>query len=468
MLNRFTTLCSFFMLVMASGLPPLAAQTATDSDIVTYCIDPDWMPYEALRNGKHIGMSADYLTIISKLTGFKFQLVPTEDWQDTIAAVESGKCMVITMVNRTPSRSHFLFFSTPYLEVPNVIIGRDSTPMLQGFDAVGNRLVGIVSGFRHAEYLARYYPGILTEYVSSEAEGLEKLADGDIDLMVGSLMGVYSAINAHEFADLKIVGFAEPFDMLSFGVNKNYEALLPALNNAINQIPEVPKVEIYKRWNTVRAVKQTRYGMPLLFAFLGIALIGFLGWRKRVLKEYQREIALKNDDIEQLQSSLLERNRTLEFLSTRDEITGLYNRNYLLHKCEEEISRYHRFHSPASLIALNIMMDNKPLKAGSKTDQICKKLANCCLSSVRDVDIAARSEPDKFVILCPQSGLAAAQNLANRLLEMLLEEGGNTLAFHIGVAELQAGQSYSDWTDDLYRAVSASRRQGGNCVALSE
>jgi len=466
LLKRFAKLCFVFVLLTMFARQTLAAQTEIDT--VTYCIDPDWMPYEALRNGQHIGISADYLSLISKLSGYKFKLVPTENWQDTMAAVESGGCMVTTMINRTPSRSHFLLFSNPYLEVPNVIIGQENTPMLQGFEAVGNRVVGIVSGYRHAEYLARYYPEILTEYVDSEIDGLNKLASGDIDLMVGSLMGVYSAINANDLTDLKIVGFAEPFDMLSFGVNKNYSELLPKLNKAIDAIPEVRRVEIYKRWNSVRQVKQTRYVQVITVAFLGLALIGFIGWRKRLLKQYRREIAYKDEEIEILQSSLLERNRTLEFLSTRDAVTGLYNRNYVLQKCEEEISRFQRFHSPCTLIAVNIMVDQKPLSAGPASDALCKKLASLCLSTVRDVDIAGRSEPDRFVILCPQTELAAARHLAQRLLSMLIEESEPANTYYIGVAELQNGQTYQEWSDDLHRAISASRRQGGNCVMVSE
>ena len=77
-MKRFAKLCFVFVLLTMFARQTLAAQTEIDT--VTYCIDPDWMPYEALRNGQHIGISADYLSLISKLSGYKFKLVPTENW----------------------------------------------------------------------------------------------------------------------------------------------------------------------------------------------------------------------------------------------------------------------------------------------------------------------------------------------------------------------------------------------------
>ena len=48
------------------------------SNDVTYCIDPNWAPYEAIRNGIHVGISAQYMQLISEISELTFTLVPTE------------------------------------------------------------------------------------------------------------------------------------------------------------------------------------------------------------------------------------------------------------------------------------------------------------------------------------------------------------------------------------------------------
>lgn len=465
MLNRLSFLVSilFTLTILVVSAPTKASTTE-----VTYCIDPNWMPYEALRNGKHIGVSADYLNIISELTDIEFILVPTENWQDSLAAVESGKCMITPMINKTPSRESFLDFSHSYIDAPSVLIGKRALPIIQGFGGVGNKRVGIVSGFRHAEYLARYYPDVLTQYVNSELEGLQKVSSGEIDLMVSSLLSVYTLINSHQLDDLSIVGFAEPFNSLSIGVNTKYAHLLPVLNKAISKIPESREVQIHKRWTSVKQVQNAKYWPVMVIVFGAIGIVALFTWRNRVVQEFQRQIAYKNDEIEVLQSNLLEKTRTLEFLSIRDDISGLYNRNYFLKKVEEEISRYQRFHHPCTLIGVELPEFTEKAMSTECRDNCSRKLATICLSTVRDVDVTARAERNRFVILCPQTKAEEAGHVANRLLTQFLTNLSDCKHIFVGVAELQSAQDYVEWNNDLTKAIIASKHQGGNVVAFSD
>ena len=69
--------------------------------IVTYCVNPSWVPYEMVRNGAHVGISADYLTVIGELAGVQFKLVETDSWQQSLEFVQTGKCMVLPMVTQS-------------------------------------------------------------------------------------------------------------------------------------------------------------------------------------------------------------------------------------------------------------------------------------------------------------------------------------------------------------------------------
>jgi ABC-type amino acid transport substrate-binding protein len=94
------------------------------SNEVTYCIHPDWAPYEAIRNGIHVGISAQYMQLIAELADLQFKLVPTQSWQQSLEFVQQGKCQVIPMMNTSNYRKQFLDFSVPYFEAPNVLVAR--------------------------------------------------------------------------------------------------------------------------------------------------------------------------------------------------------------------------------------------------------------------------------------------------------------------------------------------------------
>ncbi len=170
-------------LVVASCLSiPLQAENgqkaaSEQSNNVTYCVDPNWAPYEAIRNGIHVGISAQYLHLIAEISGLTFTLIPTESWQQSLEYVEQGKCQVIPMLNTSDYRKQFLDFSLPYFEAPNVLVAKSGVPMIQGYTGVGSRVVGIVQEYRQVEYISRHYPGLRLKLIPSEEEGLKRLAN---------------------------------------------------------------------------------------------------------------------------------------------------------------------------------------------------------------------------------------------------------------------------------------------------
>lgn len=461
---------SFFSALLYAA--PEDQISSTSPEEVTYCIDPNWAPYEAIRNGIHVGISAQYMNLIADITGLKFTLVKTDSWQQSLEYVQRGECQLIPMLNTSDYRKQFLDFSIPYFEAPNVLVAKAGTPMLQGYSGVGNRTVGIVQGYRQVEYISRHYPGLRLKLIPSEEEGLKQLENDEFDVMVGSLMSVNMHINNLKLEDLNIVGYAEPFDSLAFGVNKSYGHLVEKLNYAIERIPESRKVEIYKQWNNVQIRYSRNYSVMILTTVIVLISLLWLISRNRHVGGYKRIISQKNEEISALQATLLEKNRTLGFLTAHDTITGLYNRNHMIQRAEEEISRFNRFHTTASLIILELtpFQDvDLPLDASTREDTL-KVVATHCLNTVREVDVVSRFNGEQFIILCPQTELDAAKILADRLLaclmgHYLLSENFNVA---IGMSQLKESEEFPEWMERTVKALYQSKRQGFGNVSVAQ
>ena len=442
------------------------------SNDVTYCIDPNWAPYEAIRNGIHVGISAQYMQLISEISELTFTLVPTESWQQSLEYVQQGKCQVIPMLNTSDYRKQFLDFSVPYFEAPNVLVAKAGMPMLQGYSGVGNRTVGIVQGYRQVEYISRHYPGLRLKLIPSEEEGLKQLANDEFDVMVGSLMSVNMHINNLKLKDLNIVGYAEPFDSLAFGVNKSYGHLVDKLNFAIERIPETRKVEIYKQWNNVQVRYSRNYMVMILSTIIVILIFLLFILRNRNVGGYKRIINQKNDEIGALQATLLEKNKTLAFLSAHDTVTGLYNRNHMIQRAEEEISRFHRFHTTASLIVIELIpvSEDRDAIEPAAREEALKAVATNCLNTVREVDVVSRFSGEQFIILCPQTELEAAKTLADRLLECTSTHHTIVTNFKtaMGLSELRESEEFTEWFERTMKALYQSKRQGYGNVSVAQ
>ena len=118
-------------------------------------------------------------------------------------------------------------------------------------------------------------------------------------------------------------------------------------------------------------------------------------------------------------SLLHKKSEELRELSVTDPLTGVLNRRYLDDRLAEEIARFNRYKNPFSLL----MVDIDEFKKYNDTyghitgDRILKILASTILSSLRNIDKAARFGGDEFVLILPQTPKADAINIANRIKE---------------------------------------------------
>lgn len=162
----------------------------------------------------------------------------------------------------------------------------------------------------------------------------------------------------------------------------------------------------------------------------------------------------------------------LERLATTDCMTGVYNRRRFLDLAEAEWHRFQRYHRSLSLLIFDV--DNFKMindRFGHEVgDRAIVHLCDIGRESKRKSDILARIGGDEFAILLPETDLARAQTMAERLREqvqatpLMMDSTNVAMTISIGVSEATLSQSGIDAllrTADqaLYRAKSKGRNQ---------
>lgn len=112
-----------------------------------------------------------------------------------------------------------------------------------------------------------------------------------------------------------------------------------------------------------------------------------------------------------------ERATEFQLMSITDSLTGLPNRRYLEERLAEELNRSKRYDYPMSFLMIDIddfkaYNDTNGHQAGDVALQIT---AHCLKGALRAVDIASRYGGEEFCILLPQTGIAEAGVIADRI-----------------------------------------------------
>jgi diguanylate cyclase (GGDEF)-like protein len=169
------------------------------------------------------------------------------------------------------------------------------------------------------------------------------------------------------------------------------------------------------------------------------------------------------------------RARQLLVLSTRDLLTGLFNRGFFDDRLQEEVERARRIYRPVTLAMLDLdnfkeYNDTRGHRAG---DLLLKTVARALRDGFRAADTVARYGGDEFAVIVADTG---ADEVGARLHEVrdavenlvaALPEGtpAPRVTVSIGLASWpRDGQSAEDVLICADRRMYEVKRQGGNSV----
>jgi diguanylate cyclase (GGDEF)-like protein len=158
-----------------------------------------------------------------------------------------------------------------------------------------------------------------------------------------------------------------------------------------------------------------------------------------------------------------------------DDLTGLANRRRFLAQLDAEIARSRRSGSPLGIVLADLddfkrVNDTYGHEVG---DDALRSFAEILATMARDVDLAVRLGGEEFALLLPDTDLAGATQLAERLrLALESAEVGRPpaqirLTASFGVSAFPAAAGADDLLTDADRRLYDAKRAGKNQVVAS-
>jgi diguanylate cyclase (GGDEF)-like protein len=202
------------------------------------------------------------------------------------------------------------------------------------------------------------------------------------------------------------------------------------------------------------------------FAVLMIVLPWFA-----VMGGYVNRMRLRLADTNRELNEALER---IEQLAIRDELTGGYNRRFMLDALARERSRAARLREPFSVCLLDVdhfksVNDTLGHAAG---DAVLQELPSIAGQGLRGVDVFGRFGGEEFLLILPGTDLDGARRVAERVraaIEAAQFPGvpaGRRVTVTLGVAERGPGEDTRTLLRRADRALYAGKGAGRNRVEV--
>ncbi len=175
-----------------------------------------------------------------------------------------------------------------------------------------------------------------------------------------------------------------------------------------------------------------------------------------------------------------ERNLALALV---DSLTGAFNRRHWDNQLPKILARHLRDHHPLAILSIDLdhfkrVNDTYGHAVG---DQVLKSVVNRLAIRLRPLDLLARLGGEEFAVALPDTDLAQAMIIAERLRQTVADPPLDiatlpkplTLTVSLGIAAINAQQQRKDETPDALQAradaaLYRAKKEGRNCVRVAE
>ena len=220
--------------------------------------------------------------------------------------------------------------------------------------------------------------------------------------------------------------------------------------------------------------ESTNLRLELLLWVAFAMTLGQFSFLAGMVGELRRKVSDKNQELARQNGELQTAMQRISDMAIRDELTGVYNRRYLMERITEEANRCSRSGAAFCLCMIDIDFFKKINDSCGHLggDEVLRRVARTASQTLRQADFFGRYGGEEFVMLLTDTALEGAMITAERVRTQI-----ESLAFgeidpalrvtiSIGVAEhARRGDTAATLQradEALYRAKHAGRNQ---CVA---
>jgi polar amino acid transport system substrate-binding protein len=264
------------------------------------CSAPGRPPIEWIdENGRHQGISAEFMSSIAQRIGHAFELVPANTRDEAIGNLKSRQCDFISAIPKTDEYSEYLKFTKGYQELDVVIATRKEQIYIQNLGVLAGQKIGVVEDSVYQTLIEQDHPSIGVVPVNDIYQGLHMVQDGELIGVVDNLISLAYAIQQKGLIDIKISGRVGDPIQLCMGVHKDEPIMHQILGRALGSISQRKRQEFASKWIAVKLEQGSDYTLLWqVVAATALIIFGIFLWNRK-LAAFNHKVLKAKEALEQ-------------------------------------------------------------------------------------------------------------------------------------------------------------------------
>ncbi|WP_072680846.1 transporter substrate-binding domain-containing protein [Arcobacter sp. LA11] len=220
--------------------------------IIRVAPDPDYAPFQYTdRNEQSQGLANDYLSIIEKKLGIKFEFTLSKSWNESLDSVKNKTADMVVVAAKTKERQKYMSYTSPYSKFSDLIITRKNNPKIESIVQLYDRTLGTIEGFAINDYIRKYYPNIKLVFKTNIESLLQSVSTGEVYATVINVATASHAIEKSNITNLRMDGDTGFTYELSFASRNDWPILNTLLEKALSSISVQERKELLRKWISV-------------------------------------------------------------------------------------------------------------------------------------------------------------------------------------------------------------------------
>ncbi|MBP1728630.1 MAG: response regulator receiver modulated diguanylate cyclase [Deltaproteobacteria bacterium] len=204
----------------------------------------------------------------------------------------------------------------------------------------------------------------------------------------------------------------------------------------------------------------------IVLVLMGAVLLSVSKSRSNLRERYlaELEILRQKELLEQQNAELARLHEQALSLSLKDHLTGLGNRRLLQIHFERELSLVRRHGKELAVVMLDVdhFKEFNDIHGHQTGDEVLRDVARVITKNLRETDFAFRYGGEEFLLLLPETDLAKALKVAEKLRSAVAEE--TAIKISLGVTAYRSAATTADLIREADAAMYQAKQQGRNQV----